>query len=147
MKIITQSPAVPVKPQATNLKSRLFARLKRVALWLMIGVVALTTTGAAYQTIATALDKRAYPPPGQMIDVGGYRLHLNCMGVQSSDGSPTVILLDGLPSMSVVWTYIQPALVETTRVCAYDRGGGGWSDRAPNPRDPEHIATELHTLL
>ena len=48
--------------------------------------------GAAYQAVATELDRRAYPPTGQLIDVGGYRLHLQCVG----QGSPTVVLESGL---------------------------------------------------
>jgi len=29
-----------------------------------------------YQSVATALDMAAAPAPGQLIDVGGHRLHL-----------------------------------------------------------------------
>ncbi|HYF95355.1 MAG TPA: hypothetical protein VD969_24355 [Symbiobacteriaceae bacterium] len=34
------------------------------------------------------VEARRYPPPGQWMDVGGYRLHLHCLG----SWSPTVIL-------------------------------------------------------
>ena len=26
-----------------------------------------------------------YPPPGQMVDVGGYRMHINCQGDRAED--------------------------------------------------------------
>ena len=42
---------------------------------------------------------------------------------------------------------MQQEIAKTTRVCAYDRAGLGWSDPGPQPRDAQHIATELHTLL
>jgi len=146
MKVVTQSPATPVRPQTAKPKSRVFVWLKRIVLWLVIGIVTLATIGAAYQTIATQLDKRAYLPPGQMIDVGGYQLHLNCAGA-NLEGSPTVILEQALGGISSGWALVQPEVAKVTRVCSYDRAGMGWSDSSPEPRDAQHIAQELHTLL
>jgi pimeloyl-ACP methyl ester carboxylesterase len=123
-----------------------FTWLKRVALWLSIGILSLAAIGASYQIIATMIDQRAYLPPGQMIDIGGYRLHLYCMG-SNVDGSPTVILENGLGSISSAWARLQPEVAKATRVCSYDRAGMGWSDLSPEPRDAQHIAQELHTLL
>ena len=84
-----------------------------------------------------------YPPPGRMVDIGGYKLHLNCTG----EGSPTVILEAGNGTMSAGWAWIQPELAKTTRVCSYDRAGSAWSETGPEPRDGVHIAQELHALL
>jgi pimeloyl-ACP methyl ester carboxylesterase len=103
----------------------------------------LGLAGAGYEAIASRGDDRAYPPPGQMLDVGGYRLHLHCVGT----GSPTVVLDAGLGGMSLDWSLVQADLAITTRVCSYDRAGMGWSDPSPLPRTPENIARELHTLL
>ena len=44
----------------------------------------LLLAGVIYESSAEAADAQAYPPPGQMVDVGGYRLHINCTG----SGSP-----------------------------------------------------------
>src|SRR5262249_28852565 len=99
--------------------------------------------GAVYQAIATQSDKRDYPPPGQLLDVGGYRLHLYCVG----QGSPTVIFEAAADMMSVDWSWIQPEIAKKTRACAYDRAGMGWSDPGPEPRDANQVSTELHTLL
>ncbi|MEZ4710138.1 MAG: alpha/beta hydrolase [Caldilineaceae bacterium] len=93
--------------------------------------------------MATSRDAAAFPPPGQLVDVGGYRLHLYCVG----QGSPTVILESGQANSLSVWGWIQPAIAQTTRVCAYDRAGVGWSDRGPIPRDAQQMVAELHTLL
>lgn len=114
---------------------------------ILVGLLAVIviSTGAAltYQAVATAADRRAYPPPGQLIDVGGYWLHIVCMG----DGSPTVIL-DALgDGTSANWGWVQPVVAKTTRVCAYDRAGRGWSEAGPPPRDARTYAQELHTLL
>jgi pimeloyl-ACP methyl ester carboxylesterase len=105
--------------------------------------VALALTGAGYEALASRGDAQAYPPPGRLVDVGGYRLHIQCVGT----GSPTVVLDAGLGGMSLDWNLVQPEMGQTTRVCAYDRAGMGWSEPGPQPRTPERIAGELHTLL
>jgi pimeloyl-ACP methyl ester carboxylesterase len=107
----------------------------------LIAVLALA--GGSYEAIAAGGDAKAYPPPGQLVDVGGYRLHIQCMG----SGSPTVVLDAGLGGSSLDWNLVQGDLSQTTRVCAYDRAGMGWSEAGPQPRTPERIARELYTLL
>jgi pimeloyl-ACP methyl ester carboxylesterase len=117
--------------------------LKRIGLGLLIIMILLCTTGFIYQAVATEADKRSYPPPGQLIDVGGYRLHLYCVG----EGSPTVILDAAFPAQVSNWVWVQSALSPHTQVCAYDRAGHGWSDPGPEPRDAMQHARELHALL
>jgi pimeloyl-ACP methyl ester carboxylesterase len=70
-------------------------------------------------------------------------MHINCMG----EGGPTVILEAANFAMSAHWVRVQQQLAQTTRVCAYDRAGMGWSERGPEPRDARQISSELHTLL
>jgi pimeloyl-ACP methyl ester carboxylesterase len=109
-----------------------------------LGVLALVAaTGAAYEAIAGASDASVYPPAGRLVDVGGYKLHLDCRG----EGSPTVVLDAGLSASSLDWALVQPELAHTTRVCSYDRAGMGWSEPGPAPRSPVHVAEELHRLL
>ncbi len=143
----TLSPTT-AQAQTQNAKprSRMRVWLKRGLLGLLVFVIALPLVGAIYQTIATEIDRRNYSAPGQLVDVGGYNLHLYCAG-QNTDGRPTVILEPGLGATSSAWAWIQPEVAKTTRVCAYDRAGLGWSDPSPAPRDVQHIAAELHTLL
>jgi pimeloyl-ACP methyl ester carboxylesterase len=118
----------------------------RVLLGLVITLLVLCAVGVVYQTIATELDKRIYPAPGQLVDVGGYRLHLYCTGT-TIKGSPTVILEQGGGGMALAWFLVQPEVAKTTRVCAYDRAGLGWSEPGPQPRNGQAIARDLHTLL
>jgi len=110
-----------------------------VLAFLFVAIVVTLLLGAW----AKADLKAKYPPPGQMVDVGGYRLHLDCQGT----GSPTVVLDAGLGGTSLDWSLVQAEIGQTTRVCAYDRAGMGWSESGPEPRTPERIARELHTLL
>lgn len=111
--------------------------------WLLGMIVALATVGALYQLVGMVLDRQRYPPPGQMVDIGGHRLHLYCLGT----GSPTVVLEAAAPGWSLYWSTVQPQIARTTRVCAYDRAGLGWSERGPLPRTGQRMAKELHRLL
>jgi hypothetical protein len=63
---------------------------------MIAGVFALAVIGAVYQAVATEIDQRAYPFPGEMVEMDGHRLHIDCVG----QGSPTVILESGLGNMS-----------------------------------------------
>jgi pimeloyl-ACP methyl ester carboxylesterase len=87
-----------------------------------------------------------YPAPGRLVDVGGWRLHLNCAG-EARPSRPTVILEAGLGDFSVEWSLVQPSVARFARVCSYDRAGDGWSDIGPHPRTFRQIVYELHTLL
>jgi len=118
-------------------------RIGKALLGLVVVLLALAVAGAIYQTIATGLAERAYPQPGEMVDVGGYSLHINCVG----QGSPTVVLDSGMAMFSAQWVRVQREVSGTTRVCAYDRAGMGWSEMGPDPRDARQITGELHTLL
>jgi pimeloyl-ACP methyl ester carboxylesterase/ketosteroid isomerase-like protein len=82
------------------------------------------------------------PAPGRLIDVGGYKLHIHCIG----EGAPTVVIDGGAGAWSIHYTHIQKAL-PGARVCTYDRAGLGWSDTGPAPRTSERMVEELHTLL
>jgi pimeloyl-ACP methyl ester carboxylesterase len=81
-----------------------------------------------------------------LVDVGGWRLHLNCTG-KATALQPTVILEAGVGDFSVEWSLVQPGVAEFARVCSYDRAGDGWSDVGPYPRTLHQIAYELHQLL
>lgn len=82
-------------------------------------------------------------PPGRLVDIGGYRLHIDCRG----DGGPTVVMESGLGGTSLEWLPVQGFLSHYGRVCTYDRAGNGWSDLGPQPRTTSTIVEELKTLL
>lgn len=84
-----------------------------------------------------------YARPGQLIDAGGFRLNLRCMG----SGSPTVVFDSGWGDWSPAWSKVQPQIATWTRACSYDRAGTGLSDPGPMPRTSARIAGELRTAL
>jgi pimeloyl-ACP methyl ester carboxylesterase len=85
----------------------------------------------------------AYPPTGALVDIGGYKLHINATG----KGSPTVVLIAGAGDFSFDWSLVQPEVSRFARVASYDRAGMAWSDLGPTPRTMAQDAYELHLLL
>jgi pimeloyl-ACP methyl ester carboxylesterase len=112
---------------------------------LALGITAIVLfVGIVYQTVSQAVDRRKYPPQGQLVDIGGFCLHLNCAG----HGTPTVVMDAGGGAPSIAWGLIPSEIAKFTRVCTYDRAGFGWSD--PNPRISRtsyQSVDELHLLL
>ena len=118
-------------------------RTRRRFLYLLIATLALVAFGGVYQAVAEAFDRRLSHPPGRLVDVGGRRLHLLCVG----SGSPTVVLESGLGEAAGYWAWILDSVGRHTPVCAYDRAGRGWSDGRPGPQHGIAVATDLYSLL
>jgi pimeloyl-ACP methyl ester carboxylesterase len=98
------------------------------------------------QQVATGGNSAAdilYARPGQLVDAGGLRLNIYCMG----SGSPTVVFDSGFLDWAPAWSTVQPQIAKWTRACSYDRAGAGFSEPGPLPRTSMRIAEELHTAL
>lgn len=106
------------------------------------GVVGLLGGGYLYQRLGRRRDRQQHPPRGRLVDVGGYRLHLEVTG----KGTPTIIL-DSSMGVGLDWAAVQPDLAEHTKVVSYDRAGFGWSDPGPRPRRCSTMVRELRTAL
>jgi len=117
--------------------------LRRFFFGSLIVALLLAIAGTIYQTAASESDQRKFPPPGNLIDVGGFKMHINCMGA----GSPTVILEAMSGGASPYWGWVQPEIAKKTRVCSYDRAGFYWSESDPEPQSLARTVRNLHTLL
>ena len=106
----------------------------------IVAILLLLPLTAAAQQRGSA---PAVAPPGRLVDVGGFRLHLHCTG----SGEPTVVLIAGSGDFSFDWSLVQPGVSRFARVCSYDRAGLAWSDLGPTPRTMRQEAHELRTLL
>jgi pimeloyl-ACP methyl ester carboxylesterase len=118
-------------------------RLRRIS-HAFSGLVLLIPLLAAFGAVYDSIEKRLNPPPGRLVDIGGFKLHLDCTG----EGATTVLLESGLGDDRLVWYKVQPMISKLTRVCSYDRAGLGFSDPDPErPPDSRTIAQNLHVLL
>ena len=109
----------------------------------LVALLALFAIALLYQAVSTWRDRRRYPAPGSVFDIGCGRLHLHRRGT----GQPVVVLESGIAASSLSWTLVQSKVAEFTQVCSYDRAGLGWSTRCTQPRTVEQMVEELHLLL
>jgi hypothetical protein len=65
-------------------------------------VVAAGGASFIYQRIAEVRDRRRFPPPGRLVDIGGRRLHL----VTAGQGSPAVVIIPALGESVLGWLYV-----------------------------------------
>ncbi len=86
-----------------------------------------------------------HPPPGTLVDVGGYQMHILAEG-DAGDG-PTVIWIPGGHGQGLALYHLHAAIRDETRSILFDRPGTGWSDPGPFPRRTALEAEELATLL
>jgi pimeloyl-ACP methyl ester carboxylesterase len=119
--------------------------LSQLPMWAVFFAVLLLMPAWAVQLGAqsAASSDSVYARPGQLVDAGGFRLNLYCMG----SGSPTVVFDSGWGDWAPAWSKVQPAIARWTRACSYDRAGTGFSDPGPMPRTSVHIAEELRNAL
>jgi pimeloyl-ACP methyl ester carboxylesterase len=117
--------------------------MKLIRFLLLPVFFAIVTSGQQVASSGSAPGDMVYARPGQLVDVGGYRLNLYCMG----SGSPAVVFDSGWGDWAPAWSKVQPQIAKWTRACSYDRAGAGFSDPGPMPRNSVRIAGELHTAL
>jgi len=111
---------------------------------LLFGIlIVVAIIGFSYQLIEMRADARRFRQQGRSVDIGGYKLNIDCTG----QGQPTVVLESGNGAPANFWRRVQPQIAKFTRVCSYDRAGYGWSDSGPMPRTSAQMVKELHALL
>ena len=104
----------------------------------------MAAASAGYQAAAGVLARRRFPAPGQLVDIGGRRVHVMAAG----GGSPAVVIVPALGDTVLGWVPVWRALAECTRACVYDRAGIGWSDPPPAGRRTfDDMARELRCVL
>ena len=121
--------------------------VKKVIKWFLAGLGCLLAIvlvgGRIYQAVAQSSDLARYPAPGRLVDVAGHLMHIHCQG----QGRPTVVIEQGLGNVSSAWDEIHKQIARTTRVCAYDRAGMGYSEPVAKPLRAAEVAGLLQKLL
>ncbi|MDP9482837.1 MAG: alpha/beta hydrolase [Chloroflexota bacterium] len=122
------------------------ASLRGRGRWLVaatIGALGVLAIGGGLATVSGAIGRSDATLSGELIDIGGHRLYIDCAG----SGAPVVVLQAGLGESSAYWGRIAPTVASSTTVCRYDRAGHGRSDESATPQDGVALATDLHALL
>ncbi len=129
----------------TSKKNRMgcLGRVLRIGAGLFIGLLFVIGIGMVFEARKETAVSAQYPAPGQMVEVDGRQLHINCTGT----GSPTIVLDAGQGGWSTDWANLMPELSKNNQVCAYDRAGYGWSDAVEGTRSPQDAADDLANLL
>jgi protein-S-isoprenylcysteine O-methyltransferase Ste14/pimeloyl-ACP methyl ester carboxylesterase len=120
----------------------LFPNRKALLLSLAGLAVLLALTGLVYEAYADARDARRFPPPGQLVDVGGRRLHLICIG----EGEPVVMFEPSGFGSALSSTQARERIATRSQTCSYDRMGMGWSDAGAAVISSAELARELAVL-
>jgi len=115
----------------------------RSAKWLIAAVLLLAGFGASCQILAERREANRFPAPGQLVDIGGRRLHVMCSGA----GAPGVLIEASGLGTALQSAAVQRELATTQRVCSYDRAGLGWSDSSPYPATAKALEQDLELLL
>lgn len=108
-----------------------------------ITATTLAMASAMYQTWGSVRDRRRFPPPGHMMDVGGRRVHLWIEG----EGGPAVVLVPGCGDSSINFATLLPSLARETKTVIFDRAGLGWSDAVWKPMAQLDAADDLRAAL
>ncbi|HEX6304278.1 MAG TPA: alpha/beta hydrolase [Anaerolineales bacterium] len=127
----------------TNKKRGILGWTGRILAGLLIFLVVLVGIILAGGAIVRGQIRSNYLPPGQLVDVGGYKLHIYCQG----QSSPTVVLMSGAGMPSPYWWLVQSDVAKSTRVCTYDRAGYAWSEEGTDDMSPRGQVADLKALL
>lgn len=111
--------------------------------WALAAVLALASL---WHLLKLARTRRAHPPPGRLIELGGYRVHVLAEGT-ALDGRPPVVWFAGGHAAGHAIQHLHRALREDTRSILIDRPGTGWSDTGPFPRTTAREAEEMVLAL
>ena len=124
--------------------TRTLVRISKAVLkWSLIGLTSVAALAFLTESFFKAQQDKNYPAPGEFFQVSDHKMHIWCEG----SGEPTIVLDSGASMFSSGWRWVMPVLSSSTRVCAFDRSGLGWSEVSRPPYDGINAAHELNALL
>jgi pimeloyl-ACP methyl ester carboxylesterase len=137
---------VPKKLSATQTLSQFVKQNMKKPIWVLVAFVNLLVTMlTGWPEKLVAQSPPSSPPPGILVDIGGHKLHIHCLG--PTNAALTVVFESGGGGFSKDWSRVRNLLPASVRSCAYDRAGLGWSEAGPAPRTMHQEVFELHALL
>ena len=130
-------------PRYARRVPRWLFRSRRAVLGTWLAVLVLIPLGGLIdEAYADGMAAQEFPPPGTLVDIGGRRLHLLCIG----EGEPTVMFESPGFGNALSFVRARERLASRTTVCSYDRSGMGWSDPADGPVSTGDLVRDLAVL-
>ena len=116
-----------------------------IAIAVVIALAVISTLLIGPRRVSYNVRKTWLAITGRLVNIGPYRLHIECAGA----GSPVVIADSGLNSKFPTWQRVFPEVAKFTRMCAYERAGVGFSDPIPTrlKRTAKDVVADLNELL
>lgn len=119
------------------------ARRPIAALLLFCAIASEGAAGAAAKSAAqpqTATPELLQP---HLVDIGGRRLNLVCVG----EGSPVIVFDLPIGGNLLQWRKVMRPVARLSRACFFDRAGYDFSDPSPRPLTLANAADDLHRTL
>jgi pimeloyl-ACP methyl ester carboxylesterase/protein-S-isoprenylcysteine O-methyltransferase Ste14 len=127
---------------ASHVPRWIFPSRRAIVASAVLAIVLLAFGGLVYEAYADAEASREFPAPGTLVDIGGRRLHLLCIG----NGAPTVLFEPSGFGNATSGARARERISSRARVCSYDRVGMGWSDPGPSSVTVNDLANDLAVL-
>ena len=139
---LARTQTVEWRRYSTSVPRWVFRSRRALLLTLAAVVAAVPLAGLIYEAGADAQATSRFPPPGRLVDIGGRRLHLLCMG----EGAPTVMFEASGFGSSLSAERVRERVASRTTVCSYDRAGMGWSEPGLGVMSAGALARDLAVL-
>lgn len=137
----------PAQPHPKNSTTRSWKpRLRKLMSWTVGAVIMLLFCGFAWNQMASWNFLRNYPPPGEMFDVDGIRLHAVIRGEREAN-QPAGIIESEVDGRTATWLHVVNKLERDNQVVVIDRRGIGYSDGVGGIRTPEQNVADLRQVL
>ena len=120
-------------------------KVGKIFKWLLKSIGLLLALIIVAGLVVRLFGPEPHEPLGELVDIGGFQLHINATGEKSD--RPTLVIEGGSGTATEFYHWLSEGLKDSMRVVRYDRAGIGYSEANGTARDPETIARELHTLL
>lgn len=116
--------------------------------------LALSVLGGLWFTFAcllvvsnTIAETAQRDPPGTLFNIDGKLMHMHCTGSRLQPEDPLVLFFHGFGGQMLDSARLRLDMDSSTRFCAFDRRGYGWSERGDRPRSSDTFALETWALL
>ncbi len=108
---------------------------------ILIGLLAL------YNQIALRLEKERIEASGQLVDLGGYRVHVYTEGER--EDTPPLVFLSGSATVAPAYDFkaLYRLLSDEYRIAVVEKAGYGYSDILDLDRDIDSLVNELRRAL